>query len=374
MRPVWTEIDLKAISYNVRAIKNLIKPGTLLMAVVKANAYNHGAVRVAETALKSGAERLGVALVEEGLELRGAGIAAPIHILSEVPADAADNVVKADLIPTVCSRSAIESLSKATQKERKTAKIHLKVNTGMSRLGIAPEEVSGFIDFILDKKSLELEGIFTHLAVADQPRNPFTNRQLESFNSVVGALNRKGIEIPIKHVANSAATILFPSSHMDMVRIGITMYGLHPGDATREKIRLKPALSLKARVAFIRKISANTGISYGLTYKPAHGTTIAVLPLGYADGYPRSLSNKSQVLIGGRRAGVVGTICMDQLMVDVGRAASVEVGSESVLIGHQDEEEISADELASILGTINYEIVCMISSRVPRIYLDSTHI
>lgn len=368
MRPVWVETDLKAVSHNIRAIKSLMKPETLFMAVVKANAYGHGAVRVAKAALESGADRLGVALIEEGLELRGAGITAPIHILGEISHDAANDVIEADFIPTICSRPVVEALSQAAERKKKPVKVHLKVDTGMSRLGVAPSEVPAFVSFLQGKPGLELEGIFTHLAVAEQLQNPFTNQQIENFDKVLGKLRDQGVEFPLRHLANSAATILFPFSHRDMVRVGIAIYGLHPGEATREWIELKPALSLKARVTYVRELAANRGVSYGLTYKAPQDTVIAVIPLGYADGYSRLLSNRSQVLIAGERARVVGNVCMDQLMVDVGGIPSVEVGSEVVLIGCQGEEEVAADELASILGTINYEIVCMISSRVPRVY------
>ncbi len=368
-RPVWVEINLKAIGENIKVLKTLIGSKTMFMAVVKADGYGHGAVKVAQVALESGVHRLGVALVEEGLELRKAGIKALIHILSEIPPSAGEIAVKYDLIPTICSREIAEELSSKAREADKKVKVHVKVDTGMNRLGLFPHQIPQFLEFLKTLPYLEVEGIFTHFAMADQVQNEYTKLQLERFMNLLSDLRKRGFNIPIKHAANSAATILFPETHLDMVRVGIAMYGLHPSPATRGKINLAPALQFKALVSLVKPLSAGEGVSYGLTYRAKKKTTLAVLPLGYGDGYTRLLSNKSHVLIKGRRAPVVGNICMDQLMVDVRHIPVVRPGIEATLIGEQGGDQISADELANILETINYEIVCMIGKRVPRIYI-----
>jgi alanine racemase len=368
-RPVWAEIDLNAIKHNIKTIRGFLKTDTLFMAVVKANAYGHGAKKIAELAVESGVDRLGVALVEEAVELRDAGINIPIHILNEPPVSYSSFISEYNLIPSVCSFSVAKAISESAVKHNKEVKVHIKVDTGMNRLGLFPEEVVSFIRSIEKLPGLKIEGIFTHFAIADQPENNYTLRQLEKFNNLTVELKKENINIPIIHAANSAATILFNQSHYDMVRIGIALYGLHPSGSTKGLVDLRPAISLKARISYIKNILSGDKVSYGLTYTSSEDTTIAVLPLGYADGYTRLLSNKSQVLVNGKRANTVGTICMDQFMVDVGDIGNINVGDEVVLMGNQGIETISSDELAAILGTINYEIVCMISDRVPRIYV-----
>lgn len=368
-RPVWAEIDLSAIAANVEALCDLLQPPTQLMAVVKADGYGHGAVHVAKIAVASGAHRLGVALPEEALELRAAGIDTPIHIFGETPAQAAQDIVDADLIATVFSKALPQALSDAAAKRRKRAKVHVKVDTGMHRVGLYQDEIVDFLRWCADLPNLDVEGIYTHFATADQCDSPAATAQKHLFEQVLWDLDCEGLAPPIKHAANSAATILMPDTHLDMVRCGISIYGLHPGEATKEKIRLRPALSLKARVSFVKKVAAGAGVSYGHTFRTRGDTTIVTLPLGYADGYSRMLSNRASVLIGGRRLPVAGTVCMDQLMVDAGPDKSVSVDDEAVLIGHSGKGSISADDVAAILGTINYEVVCMISKRVPRIYV-----
>lgn len=368
-RPVWAEINLDAVEHNIKTIRGLLKPDTLFMAIVKADAYGHGAKKVAEIAVESGADRFGVALVEEAVELRDAGINIPIHILNEPPISYSSFVPEYDLIPSVCSFSVAKAISESAVKQNKEVKIHIKVDTGMNRLGLFPEEVIPFVRSIEKLPGLKIEGVFTHFAVADQPENNYTLKQLEKFNKLTAELKKENINTPIIHAANSAAAILFGQSHYNMVRIGIALYGLHPSGSTKGLVDLKPALSLKARISYIKNILFGDKISYGLTYTASKDTTIAVLPLGYADGYTRLLSNKSQVLVNGKRVNTVGIICMDQFMIDVGGIGNVNVGDEAVLIGSQGNEVVSSDELAAILGTINYEIVCMISNRVPRIYV-----
>jgi len=367
LRPVWAEINLYAIKKNITSVKKLLKSGTLFMAVVKANGYGHGDIEVSKAALAAGADRLGIAFVEEGVRLRKAGITCPIQILGEISPSSAECVVENDLIPTVCSKRTVDEISKEADRARKKAKVHIKIDTGMHRIGLFPKETLNFLNYVKSLQSIEVEGIFSHFAMAGDSFE-YTKKQFEAFVNLVAALKENGFDIPIRHVANSAAAILMPETHLDMVRIGISMYGLHPTESTKNKISLHPVLQLKARVSFTKRILAAEGVSYGLSYRAKDETGIVTLPLGYADGYSRLLSNKSYVLLKGKRFPIVGNVCMDQLMVDVGDDV-IELGSEAVLIGSQGEEEITTDELAKILGTINYEIVCMISDRVPRVYL-----
>jgi len=368
-RPVWAEIDLAAIASNVEALCDLLAPGTQLMAVVKADGYGHGATHVAKVAVASGAHRLGVALAEEALELRAAGIDVPIHIFGETPAQAAHEIVEHDLVASVVTKSLPEALSQAATARRRTVKVHVKVDTGMHRVGLSPDAVVDFVRWCGGLPHVDVEGVYTHFATADEPESPAARRQLDLFNRVLLDLDGEDLLPPIKHAANSAGTILMPQSHFDMVRCGIAVYGLHPGPATRKNIELRAALSLKCRVSFVQRLAPGEGVSYGHTFHAKEATTVATLPLGYADGYSRRLSNEAHVLVGGRRMRVAGTICMDQFMIDAGPDADIEVDDEAVLIGRSGAERISADDLAAILGTINYEVVCAIGKRVPRIYV-----
>jgi alanine racemase len=373
LRPAWAEINLEAVARNIATLRKLVEPDALFMAVVKADGYGHGAIPVSRTALKSGADRLGVALVEEAIELREQHIHTPIHILSEIPPETyeASRVATSDLIPTVCQMSVAEKLSRAAVQAGRGVKVHIKVDTGMNRLGIPadPERVVNFVRQVQDLPNLEVEGIFTHFALADKPQSDFTDRQFERFQRVIESLEDNGIKVPIKHAANSAAIMTKPQTHLDMVRAGISIYGLPPSPELSQVVRLKPALSLKTKISYLKRVPVGEGISYGLTYRTDKPTLIATLPIGYADGYSRSLSNRSEVLVRGKRARVAGTICMDQFMVDVNHIPNVKVGEEVTLIGRQKGQEITADEIAKLMGTINYEVVCAISKRVPRVYV-----
>ena len=371
-RPTRAEINLGAIDNNFESIKKLISPETLFMAVVKADGYGHGAVRVSEEALECGADRLGVALPEEGIVLRKAGIKAPIQILGEIHPLASLMVIENDLIPTLCSAVVADVLGREAGRLGQRIKVHLKVDTGMNRLGLPVNDVPDFLRYLKQYPSLEVEGIFTHFACADDPDSDYTQKQLSSLRKLLSKLESGGFRFSLKHAANSAATIFFPETHLDMVRIGIALYGLHPSEATKNKIDLEPVLSLISVVSQLKSVFAGEGASYGLTYKAAKDTKLALLPLGYGDGYTRLLSNKAEVVIANQRFPVVGNVCMDQSLVEVGEANNIEVGDEVVLIGKQGGEEISADELAGILGTINYEITCMINKRVPRRYQKNT--
>ena len=387
MNPVWAEIDLTAIAQNVQEVRRITNPKARVLAVVKANAYGHGAVEVSKAALANGASWLGVARISEALALRQAGITAPVLVMGYIPPEQSLEVVKNDLSQAVYSREMAQALSAAAAKIGGKAKIHIKIDTGMGRIGIwsgpnAPAEIMA----IAATPHLELEGLFTHFANADGDLD-YTRLQLDRFLDTVDALRRKGLEIPLLHAANSPALLALPEAHLDLVRAGIIIYGLSPTENIRHSggtiiygppptdprqqnlIRLRPAMSLKARVAYVKKAPAGFNVSYGCTYTTAAPTTIATLPLGYADGYPRSLSANGEVLIQGRRLPVIGRVCMDQIMVDVGNDLEVSMGEQAVLLGRQDDAEITANELATKLNTINYEVVCMINWRVPRLYV-----
>lgn len=366
-RPAWVEIDLEAIRHNVRTIKRMAGDGVRFMAVVKADGYGHGAVRVARAALEAGADWLGVALVEEGVELRENGITAPILVLSESSPSAASLAVEYDLATTVCSEETARVLSLEAVRQGKQARVHLKVDTGMNRIGVPPDRVGEVAVRLLTMPNLFFEGLFTHFARADEPDNELTDLQIERFCLSCASLPKDAH--PIIHAANSAATLLHPRSRFEMVRIGIALYGLHPSMETVGKVDLRPAFSLKARPSFIKKVAAGEGVSYGHTRKLERNSIVVTVPVGYGDGYSRRLSNIGEVLIGGRRFSILGNVCMDQFMVDMGQNECYPE-DEIVLIGRQGDEEITADEIAGLLGTINYEIVCMVNRRVPRIYLN----
>jgi alanine racemase len=368
-RPAWAEVDLEALAHNVRAVAALVAPAELL-AVVKADAYGHGAVPVALAAVGAGARRLGVATVEEGEALRAAGIAVPILVLSEVPDAAAPAAVAARLTPVVCSVAAIESLGRAARvaQSPRRVPVHLKVDTGMHRMGCRPDDALELARLVAANPALELEGVLTHLAVADEPDHPFTVEQLGRFERVLAALDAAGLRPPIVHAANSAGAIAVPRSRYDLVRCGIAVYGVAPSPALAGRVPLRPVLSLHARVTAVRRVESGEGVSYGLRWNAPQRTTIATVPLGYADGVPRALGTSgAHVLVHGTRRPIAGTVTMDQLMVDAGDLP-VELGDEVVLLGAQGDEQVTADEWAELLGTIAYEVVARLGPRVPRRY------
>ena len=369
-RPVWAEIDLDAVRTNVRTLAGVASPAAL-MAVVKADGYGHGAVPVARAALDAGAQWLGVALVEEGAELRAAGIDAPVLVLSEPPPPAAPAVVALGLTPVAYTRPGIDALAKAVADTgADPLAVHLKVDTGMHRAGCDASDARALAESIATRDELRLEGVLTHLAVADEPDNPYTPQQLDRFDVVLDELRRAGLAFDVVHAANSAALLEFADrARFDLVRCGIAVYGVPPAPGLAGRVPLRPAMAVKARVSHVKRLPAGARLSYGLRYTMPREGTVATVPVGYADGVPRALSaTGGEVLIGGRRHPMAGTVTMDQLMVDVGDAA-VEVGDEVVLLGRAGDAEITADEWAERLGTIGYEIVCGIGRRVPRTYV-----
>ena len=369
-RPVWAEIDLDAVRANVRTLAGAASPAAL-MAVVKADGYGHGAVPVARAALDAGAQWLGVALVEEGAELRAAGIDAPVLVLSEPPPPAAPAVVALGLTPVAYTRAGIEALAKAVADSGAAPlPVHLKVDTGMHRVGCATGDAGALAESIAARDELRLEGVLTHLAVADEPDNSYTPEQLNRFDTVLSDLRRAGLTLDLVHAANSAALLAFTDrARFDLVRCGIAVYGVPPAPGLAGRVPLRPAMAVKARVTHVKRLAAGARLSYGLRYTMPREGTVATVPVGYADGVPRALSETGgEVLVRGRRHPIAGTVTMDQLMVDVGDAA-VEVGDEVVLLGRDGAAEITADEWADRLGTIGYEIVCGIGRRVPRTYV-----
>jgi alanine racemase len=366
-RPVWAEIDLRAIRRNVETIRQRLVGGARFLAVVKGFGYGHGDVEPAKAALAAGASWLGVVLVDEGVRLREAGIDAPILLMHEAPPERAADVLRYGLTPCVFTEGGVAGLADAAERAGKSVAVHLKIDTGLNRLGVPFAHLSDFVAVLAKEPRIDIEGAFSHFAFADQPANPFVDDQLARFVEALEFLAREGITPALTHIGNSAAALSRPDTHLDMVRVGIATYGLSPGPAVPGTEVLEPALSLKARVAMVKRVPAGEGVSYGLRYRLERPGTIASLPLGYADGWARRLSGRADVLVGGRRHPAVGTVCMDSFMVDLGEA-ECDVGDEAILIGRQGDERITADELAERSETINYEIVTSISARVPRVY------
>ncbi len=366
LRPVWAEVDLAALRDNVAELRRIVAPARVL-AVVKADGYGHGAVATGRAAVEAGAAMLGVALVEEGVELREAGIDAPILVLSEPVPSAAATVVEAQLTPAVYTAAGIEALAKAVvAADARPLSVHLKIDTGMHRVGAAPEAADALAELIDAHRELRFEGLWTHLAVADEPDNPYTAEQLARFDGVRARLSARGEHPSIVHAANTAGALAFAAARYDLVRPGIGIFGIPPAPELASLAELQPVLSVKARVSFVKRLPADAAISYGLRYRVERPVNIATVPIGYGDGVPRNLAEAGgQVLVRGRRRPIAGTVTMDQLMVDMGDD-EIEVGEEVVLIGRQGAETVTAAEWAALLGTIPYEIVCNIGPRVPR--------
>jgi len=362
LRPTWLNIDLDAIKFNLRQVKKIISPETEIMAIVKANGYGHGASEIAKVSLEEGVGWLGVATVHEGVELREAGIEAPILVLGTLLSNQIDDIVEYNLTPTVYTYDLAKKLSQIGID----IKIHIKIDTGMGRIGLIAEEAGEEILKIANLANIKIEGIFTHFAKSDVDK-AYTAKQLNRFNQLIDFLKDNGIEVPIIHTSNSAAIINCPKAHYKMVRMGIILYGLYPDQTLSNQIELKSAMSWKAKIVHVKEVKTGTAISYGCTYVTKSKTKIATLPVGYHDGYSRALSGQVEVLFKGQRVPVIGNICMDQMMIDVS-GMEVEVGDVVTLLGKEGGEEISANELAYKLGTINYEVISRIGLRVPRIF------
>jgi len=366
-RPTWAEVDLEAVAGNVRQIKRIVGPEVEILAIVKANAYGHGALAVARTALGNGASACGIAAVNEAVQLREGGVDAPILVLGYTPTWLAEEALLHDVSLTLYDADAARAFSRVAADLRRTARVHVKVDTGMGRLGLLPEQVVPFVEEIRALPGLDLEGIFTHFSVADDEDPAYTHWQLNRFRGVLDRLAEIGVNFRQVHCANSAAALRLPEAHFTMVRLGLAMYGLHPSRHVPLPAGFRPALAWKTTVAQVKTLPPGSYVSYGNTYRTEQEETIAVIPVGYADGFRRAPTRWKEVLIHGQRAPLVGRVCMDQTMIQVSHIPNVRVGDEVVLIGRQGEDEISAEEAAGWLGTINYEVVSEILARVPRV-------
>ena len=375
LRPAWAEIDLDAIAYNTRNIKQLIGNKDLI-AVVKANCYGHGAIDIIPTLLENGASRLAVAMISEALEIRENKITAPIMILGFTPLYLGEELINNDIEQTVYDLDYARELSKIALSLNKKAKIHIAMDTGMGRIGFLPNEKS--IDDITEIYSLEgidVVGIFTHFSTSDEKDKEYSHQQFTKMMSVMDELEKRGVDIPLKHVANSGAIIDLPSTYLDAVRAGIILYGYYPSDeVNKSNLALKPALTLKATITNVKTLEKDMYISYGRTFKTTNKTIVATIPVGYADGYIRKLGENGNVIIKDQFAPIIGRICMDQFMIDVTNIPDVKIGDEVILLGEKNNLKYNADDIAEKLGTINYEVTCMLKSRLPRVYIKNKHI
>jgi alanine racemase len=370
VHPTQAIVDLDAMLHNLERLREHLKGKTEIMAVVKANAYGHGAVPVAKALSAAGVRAFGVAFVDEGIELRRAGIQEPILVMGGFVSEQVAALVGHRLTPVVFHRDQIEWLAAEVGKTRPSSGIpvHVKIDTGMGRLGLHPHEVPAFVQNLLGKKGLVLEGLMSHFADEDLADTQVAQEQIALFLKAHEKLKGHGIAVPQLHIANSAALLSFERSWLSWVRPGITLYGYFPSRKLEQTLPLKPVLTLAARITHLRTVPAGTTISYGRTFTTRRESRIAVLPIGYADGYPRALSNRGTVLVRGRRTPIVGRVCMDMLMVDVTEVPEAALADEAVLIGRQGREAITAAELADQTGTIPYEILSVIGVRIPRIY------
>ncbi len=370
-RPTIAEINLDALEYNYTQIRKRVTQGTKILAVVKANAYGHGAVRISSELENLGVDLLGVATCEEGIELRKASITTPIIILGGFFKGQSIYAKQYDLIPVIYNLESAKELSQCAHKSNSRAKIHVKIDTGMGRLGILPSETKVFLQNIIKLNNLEIEGILSHLADNNQDNHSgleFTQRQAELFKRQIEELHQMGIHPQYEHLANSAAIIEKSPEFFNLVRPGIMLYGAYPSEGFKQLIDLKPVMSLKTKIVSLKKVAKGTSISYGRTFTCKKESLIATLPIGYADGYSRSLSNRGEILIRERKAPIAGVVCMDMIMADVTEIPGVSLGDDVVLMGSQGDGKITAEAIAKKTGTISYEILCGISPRVPRVY------
>lgn len=366
----WVEVDLEAVRHNVRILKGLAEPARV-MAVVKADGYGHGAVAVSRAALEAGAAMLAVASAEEGVTLRRAGIHAPILVLGVGPAAPPQALARWQLTATVTHPAQVAALGAAARREGCRIPVHIEVETGMGRMGVLPERVGLLAQAVASEPGLQLEGVYTHLATADEPDLTAAHRQMERFVQALAELERFGIQVPLRHVLNTAGLLALPEWRLEMVRIGLGLYGLVPAEHLKGRVALRPALRLYARVLEVRRLPAGSPISYGQTYVTPAATTIATLGVGYADGFTRRLSGRARGVMGGRVYPVVGRICMDQCMLDVGDDP-VQVGDVVCLVGPGEQGEMTLDEAAALTGTISYEIMTQLGARLPRVYREGT--
>ena len=367
-RPTFCSVDLAALRWNFRQVRKKVGRKVKVLSVVKANGYGHGAREVAKALEHEGSDAFGVATLEEGVELREAGIRSPIVILAGFYPAQLDQLLRHRLIPVACELDGLRRLETLARKRGVSLGFHLKVDTGMGRIGFLASEIDSWLPELSRLRSLRLGGLFSHFSHAENVGGIYTQNQLKLFHGLVARLSAAGYDPPLIHLANSAAVITLPSSHFSMVRPGLMLYGIYPSPGMASQVALKPVLSWKTRILQLKKIPKGSSISYGQTFVTRRESLIATLPVGYADGYPRLLSNRGAVLVRGKRAPIVGRVCMDLTMVDVTDIEKIKQGDEVVLLGEQERERISADEMAGWAETISYEIFTSISARVPRIY------
>lgn len=371
-RPVWAEINLDNLAFNIQQIRLKAKSKEII-GVVKADAYGHGAIEVAPVLLKNGATRLAVAVLNEAIELRNSGIQCPIMILGLTPETLTDDLIQYSIEPTVSSYEYACILSKVAQNKGKKIKIHIAIDTGMGRIGFLPNEESVKEVYNISKlPNIEIEGLFSHFCTADELNKEYSYMQFKKYNWFYEKLTEKKIKVNIRDIANSAAIMELPETHYDATRPGIILYGYYPSnEVDRSSLNIKPVLTLKSNIMYIKTLEKDQYIGYGRKFKTERRSIIATLPVGYADGYTRMLSGKAKVIVNGKFAPVVGNICMDQCMIDITDIADVKVGDEVILIGNDEKIKFDADDIASMLGTINYEVICMIGKRVPRVYTEN---
>lgn len=372
----WAEVDVDALMWNMRQIRKLVGEDVKIAAVVKANGYGHGSLEIMEYLLEAGADMIVVSSVNEAVEMRKKYKKAQTIVLGYTPEENVDEAIRYGVTQTVTSEAQAKILSDTAQRIGMGVSCHIKIDTGMNRIGFRVcEESADAVARIAELPGIHINGMFSHFATADESDKTFMKLQYERFCRMSEMLEERGVKTPVKHIANSAGIIDFPQCYMDMVRSGIITYGIYPSDdVDKSRVELKPVMSLKSRISHIKTIEEDSGISYGLTETVKAGSVIATIPVGYADGYPRSLSGKAEVLIRGKRAKIRGRVCMDQFMADVSHIPDVRVGDEVVLIGRDGDEYVSVDELAEIGNTISYELMCMIGRRVPRIYIKDNEV
>jgi alanine racemase len=380
-RATFAEINLKAFKHNLQNLKRITEPDAGIMAVIKADAYGHGAIPCAKAAVESGVDYLGVAIIEEGIELRENGITEPILILGSIFPNEVADLVRHDLATVLCTPHLAQTLAKEAEKQKKTVNVHIKVDTGMNRLGVLPENLLPLIETIRNLPALKLEALSTHFSSADDEDTSITKQQIELFQKTLSEVQKSGVAMPpLTHMANTSALFRFPESRSKMVRPGLILYGALPSLVLNSVVQevcqknnlqnFQPVMQLKSKIILLKSVQKGQPLSYSRKYFTQKDSLIATLPMGYADGLHRNLSNNMDVLIRGKRAPQVGTICMDMILIDVTEVPDVQMGDEVVIFGEQGEEEISVEELAEKSNTIPYEILCNVSKRVPRVYLD----
>lgn len=369
-RPTRAEIDLGALRHNYRQIRTFLPRNVRIMPAIKADAYEHGAVRCARALADAGADAFGVAIVEEGIQLRETGVNIPILIFSAILAEQIPVALRYGLMPTVSDVKFAQEVAAAAARRGSKAAIHIKIDTGMGRVGVLHHEAVEVISRIADIPGLILEGIYTHFSTADEEDKSFTREQIRIFDDIILRLRERGIVFKYRHAANSGAMLDVPQSYCDMVRPGILLYGIYPSPYVTRRLLLRQVMTVKTNITLLKRFPQGYGISYGRTYITPDERLIATIPIGYEDGFFRAYSNKAHVLVRGQRAPVVGTVCMDQTLIDVTEIRGVQVGDEVVIYGRQEDEEISIEEAAHLAGTIPYEVVTLVGKRVPRIYVE----